>query len=165
MGQSRPQKQWTASDDGYGNSVASFVVVIIEVRSGNDHDVLCWRSVQMEPHCNASVRPDCKMIPKRDHLFGRTRVTRPFSPRRGLTSQPRATPWVTLPRSLRVGVGMLIAGHPLHRSGRAELPHPAPVLGHNRKSLAQSIPGVWMTDSRVWYPAFVRSGKPLPCNS
>ncbi len=29
----------------------------------------------------------------------------------------------------QVGVGIRIAADPLHRSGRAELPHPAPVLG------------------------------------
>ena len=57
---------------------------------------------------------------------------------------------------------MLIAGHPLHGSGRAELPHPALVSGHNRKSSTQSIHGIGMTDSRVWYPALERSGKPLP---
>jgi hypothetical protein len=28
-----------------------------------------------------------------------------------------------------VRVGMLIAEHPLDRSGRAALPHPAPILG------------------------------------
>src|SRR5215831_17345249 len=31
----------------------------------------------------------------------------------------------------KVGVGMTITNHPLHRSGRAELPHPAPTLGHD----------------------------------
>ena len=39
-----------------------------------------------------------------------------------------------------VGVGMVIADHPLHGSGRAELPHPALVSGHNRKSSTQSTP-------------------------
>lgn len=37
---------------------------------------------------------------------------------------------------------MPIAGHPLHRSGRAELPHPAPTLGDD----AQAHEGIGVTD-------------------
>ena len=33
-----------------------------------------------------------------------------------------------------VGVGIMIAHNPLHRSGRAELPHPAPTLGKNAQA-------------------------------
>ena len=80
------------------------------------------------------------------------------SPRRGGAGKPRATPWEYFifflsPQrgitAVAVGVGILIAGHPLHGSGRAELPHPALVSGHNRKSPTQAIPGIQMTDSRV----------------
>jgi len=39
-----------------------------------------------------------------------------------------------LPVGLRVGVGIMIAHNPLHRSGRAELPHPAPTLGDNAQA-------------------------------
>jgi len=35
----------------------------------------------------------------------------------------------------RTAAGMDIADHPLHRSGRAGLPHPAPALGDDAKSL------------------------------
>ena len=39
---------------------------------------------------------------------------------------------------------MPITGHPLHRSGRAALPHPAPTLGDERHALG----GRRMTDAR-----------------
>ena len=39
---------------------------------------------------------------------------------------------------------MIIADHPLHRSGRAALPHPAPTLGDD----AQTHEGIRVTDSR-----------------
>src|SRR5262249_31256093 len=35
----------------------------------------------------------------------------------------------------RVGVEMTITDHPLHRSGQAGLPHPAPTLGDDAKAL------------------------------
>src|SRR6267378_2353344 len=35
---------------------------------------------------------------------------------------------------MTVGVGMTITSHPLHRSGRALLTHPAPALGDDAKS-------------------------------
>ena len=37
----------------------------------------------------------------------------------------------------KVGVEMIIADHPLHRSGRAALPHPAPTLGDNAQALGR----------------------------
>jgi hypothetical protein len=37
---------------------------------------------------------------------------------------------------------------PLHRAGRAELPHPAPTLGTD----AQAHQKVWMTNNRCWKP-------------
>jgi hypothetical protein len=42
----------------------------------------------------------------------------------------------------RVRVGIRITADPLYRSGRAELPHPAPVLGqtvNSRQVLAHSV--------------------------
>ena len=39
---------------------------------------------------------------------------------------------------------MPLTGHPLHRSGRAELPHPAPTLGNERQALVR----VRRTDAR-----------------
>src|SRR4051812_25740169 len=44
---------------------------------------------------------------------------------------------------------MTIADHPLHRSGRAALPHPAPALGDDAK--AHERPGV--ADASGWQPA------------
>ena len=41
-----------------------------------------------------------------------------------------------------VGVGMTIADHPLHRSGRATLPRPAPTLGEPRQMLVGVRAGV-----------------------
>ena len=41
------------------------------------------------------------------------------------------------------GVEMIIADHPLHRSGRAALPHPAPTSGGD----AQALRGIGMTDA------------------
>lgn len=38
---------------------------------------------------------------------------------------------------ITVAVGMAITGHPPHRSGRALLTHPAPILGIWRKTAAQ----------------------------
>src|SRR5215472_16360934 len=43
-----------------------------------------------------------------------------------------------------VGVGIMIAHNPLHRSGRAELPHPAPTLGKD----AQAYERIRMTNAR-----------------
>src|ERR1700730_5603462 len=36
-----------------------------------------------------------------------------------------------------VGVEMIIADHPLHRSGQAALPHPAPTLGRDAQALGR----------------------------
>lgn len=43
---------------------------------------------------------------------------------------------------------MPITEHPLHGSGRAALPHPAPALGHEREALVR----VRMTNMRHWKP-------------
>ena len=48
-----------------------------------------------------------------------------------------------------VGVGIVIAHDPLHRSGRAVLPHPAPTLGDN----AEAHERIGMTDTRRRKPA------------
>jgi hypothetical protein len=57
-----------------------------------------------------------------------------------------------------VGVGMPIAEHPLHRSRRAALPHRAPALGHDAKSLR------WprMADACGWNPAGNVAAQALP---
>src|SRR5437899_105166 len=52
-------------------------------------------------------------------------------------------------RLLQVGVGMTIADHPLHGSGRAALPHPALALGGDGKAHAR----VGMTDTWRRQPA------------
>src|SRR6185436_20663424 len=57
-----------------------------------------------------------------------------------------------------VGVGMTITNHPLHRSGRALLTHPAPALGDD----AKSPQGIWVMDSRRWQPPVDQSVHPLP---
>src|SRR6266545_2906714 len=57
-----------------------------------------------------------------------------------------------------VGVGMPIAGHPLHRSGRAALPHPAPTLGRERKALIR----VRMTNMGNRKPARTQTHHALP---
>ena len=46
--------------------------------------------------------------------------------------------------AVSVGVGTRLAPRPLHRSGRAALPHPAPTLGDERQALV----GIRMTDGR-----------------
>src|SRR3954469_12292280 len=46
--------------------------------------------------------------------------------------------------TLTVGVGIAIARGPLHRSGRAVLPHPAPTSGSN----VEALRGPWMADLR-----------------
>jgi hypothetical protein len=43
-----------------------------------------------------------------------------------------------------VGVGIAIARDPLHRSGRAVLPHPAPTSGSD----VEALRGPWMADFR-----------------
>jgi hypothetical protein len=49
----------------------------------------------------------------------------------------------------QVGVGMRITEHPLHRSGRAALPHPAPVSGTNGGRRRVESPAVPLdTDDR-----------------
>src|SRR5438128_9770231 len=57
---------------------------------------------------------------------------------------------------------MRLAAHPLHRSGRAALPHPAPVLGVNGKPPSQPRRRIWLTDSRRRYPMANQPLKALP---
>jgi hypothetical protein len=59
---------------------------------------------------------------------------------------------------LLVGVGMTITDHPLHRSGRALLTHPAPALGDD----AKSPQGIRVMDSRRCRPSVDQSVHPLP---
>ena len=44
---------------------------------------------------------------------------------------------------------MIIADHPLHRSGRAALPHPAPTSGDD----AQTLGRIGMADAGGWQPS------------
>src|SRR4030095_10909611 len=57
---------------------------------------------------------------------------------------------------------MHITAHPLHRSGLAELPHPAPVSGDNRKPQVKPLRRVRMTDSRCGNPALHFRFETLP---
>src|SRR5919198_2597557 len=52
----------------------------------------------------------------------------------------------------------MIAHDPLHRSGRAALPHPAPALGNN----AQADEGIGMANARGWQPPVDVASHPLP---
>ena len=52
----------------------------------------------------------------------------------------------------------MIAHDPLHRSGRAELPHPAPTLGEDAKTLAR----IRMTDSSRRKPPYDKSTHTAP---
>ena len=63
-----------------------------------------------------------------------------------------------LARASLVGVGMTIADHPLHRSGRAVLPHPALALGDD----AQAPQRVGMTDASRGQPAGDKPPHPVP---
>jgi hypothetical protein len=49
-------------------------------------------------------------------------------------ARPSAPPPLLAPAGARVGVGTPIAERPLHRSGRAELPHPAPTSGNDAEA-------------------------------
>src|SRR6202043_892129 len=60
--------------------------------------------------------------------------------------------------STKVGVEMIIADHPLHRSGRAALPHPAPTLGDD----AQAHEGIRMTDAGERKPCSDQGLHPTP---
>lgn len=53
---------------------------------------------------------------------------------------------------------MTIADHPLHRSGRADVPHPALTLGHD----AKSPQGIGMTHARRGQPAVNKPPHPVP---
>src|ERR1035441_3806269 len=53
---------------------------------------------------------------------------------------------------------MIIADHPLHRSGRAALPHPAPTLGDN----AQAHEGIRVTDTGGREPGGDQGRHPSP---
>src|SRR5215470_5567882 len=57
-----------------------------------------------------------------------------------------------------VGVGMTITNHPLHRSGRALLTHPAPALGNDAKSPQR----VRVMDRHRWQPSVNQTVHPLP---
>src|SRR5215471_700930 len=52
----------------------------------------------------------------------------------------------------------MIAHNPLHRSGHAALPHPAPALGDN----AEADEGIGMADARGWQPPVDVAMHPLP---
>src|SRR4030095_13722103 len=60
----------------------------------------------------------------------------------------------------KVGVGMTITNHPLHRSGRALLTHPAPASGDD----AKSPQGIRVMGSRRWQPSVDQAVHPFPCN-
>jgi len=57
-----------------------------------------------------------------------------------------------------VGVGIAIAHDLLHRSGRADFPHPALTLGDDAKTAER----IEMTDSRWWQPAVNQALHPVP---
>src|SRR5712691_5642333 len=57
-----------------------------------------------------------------------------------------------------VGVEMTIARNPLHRSGRAALPHPAPASGND----AKSPQGIGVTNARRGQPPLDEPAHPLP---
>src|SRR2546426_2250238 len=62
--------------------------------------------------------------------------------------------------SSRVGVGIMVAHNPLHRSGRAVFPHPALASGDD----AKSPQGIGVTDARRGQPAVDESPHPSPEN-
>src|SRR6266851_6647881 len=53
---------------------------------------------------------------------------------------------------------MTITSHPLHRSGRAELPHPAPASGND----AKSPQWIRMMDARPWQPVIKQTAHAFP---
>src|SRR6266571_7783498 len=53
---------------------------------------------------------------------------------------------------------MTITSHPLHRSGLAELPHPAPASGND----AKSPQWIRMMDTRPWQPAIEQTAHAFP---
>ena len=57
-----------------------------------------------------------------------------------------------------VAVGTALASRPPHRSGRAELPHPAPALGHD----ADTLLGIHVTDVSGRNPAPFERRNPFP---
>ena len=59
----------------------------------------------------------------------------------------------------KVGVGIMIAHNPLLRSGRAELPHPAPTLGNN----AQAHERVRVTNTSRRKPPLDEPSHAVPC--
>jgi len=77
------------------------------------------------------------------HARGSERPDEPHPPLGpSLTATWAATHLKTPERFASDGVGSAVARAPLHRSGRAELPHPAPALSKN----AESHAGMRMTD-------------------
>src|SRR5216684_1251064 len=61
----------------------------------------------------------------------------------------------------RVGVGIMVAHNPLHRSGRAVLPHPALASGDD----AKAPQGIGMTDASRGQPAVNEPPHPVPEDS
>src|SRR5712691_7150184 len=59
---------------------------------------------------------------------------------------------------LQVGVGMIITNHPLHRSGRALLTHPAPASGND----AESPQWIRVMEARPGQPVVKQTAHPLP---
>jgi hypothetical protein len=60
-----------------------------------------------------------------------------------------------------VGVGIAIAHDPVHRSGRADFPHPALTLGDDAKTAER----IGMTDSRWWQLAVNQAPHPVPSDT
>src|SRR5450432_499561 len=65
---------------------------------------------------------------------------------------------LTPPAKSKVGVGMTITDHPLHRSGRALLTHPAPALGDDAKSSQR----IRLMKQRRWQPTVNQTVHLLP---
>jgi hypothetical protein len=53
----------------------------------------------------------------------------------------------------KVGVGIMITHDPLHRSGPAELPHPAPTLGEDAQAHERMRIRIRMTNPSRWKPS------------
>src|SRR5688572_7912312 len=81
------------------------------------------------------------------------------------SGQYRSLPLPVLTRSkcdsYFVGVGMVITDHPLHRSGRALLTHPALALGADAKPQLR----IRVMQRRPWQPKINQAAHPLPGES
>ena len=106
------------------------------------------------PTCLAPAMPATSRV----HSADRRRDTREQAPRRRDPPAPRQSARRAGDGAAGVGVGMMIADHPLHRSGRADLPHPAPASGDD----AKSPQGIGMTDARRGQPAVDEPPHPVP---